>query len=221
MTQEETKTDETISDVQKSDDVSVTSLLAELVRKQDSRIDNFEKRFDSIENLIKEKNDNPVDSGVEAENKPKTEDADDVGDKVTVGNEVAPKPSEAQASIIAPAVEPNKTDTEGLKMENKMDEKEDDKKDEKKEEVEKTEDKEEDKDIKKSDSEYEIVKTVRPILKSRPSDATVIPTGYQILKAIASGFNGKTSSAEQSMIIAYEKLANGDFGTGFPTGESV
>jgi hypothetical protein len=205
---------ETISDVQKSNDVSVTTLLAELVRKQDSRIDSFEKRFDNLETLIKEANANPVDSGIEAENKPKTEDAKDVGDKVTIGNEYAPEPSNAQASIIAPAVNTSGTDNSGLQMENKMD----DDKEEDKKEIDKEDDKEEDdkKDIEKSDSEYEIVKTVRPA--GIKTDQVTAPTGYQILKAIIGGWNGKTNSVEESMNIAYNKLNRGEFGTGWSQG---
>jgi hypothetical protein len=217
MTTEEIKTDE-ISEIQKSD-TSIVSLLAELVRKQDSRMDSFEKEFTEVKSLIKEQNKNPVDTGVEAENKPKTEDAKDVGDKVTVGNEIAPKPSESQASIISPAVDSSGTDKSGLKMENKSD---DEEKDEKKDEVEKMDDDDEEKDEKKEvekSGEYEIVKTVRPILKSHPVDSqTTVPTGYQILKAIVSGWGGKTSSAEESLTIAYNKLEAGEFGNGFPTG---
>lgn len=221
MTNEEIKTEENTDAIQKSGETSLVSLVAELVRKQDSRIDSFEKKFDALETLIKEANKNPVDTGVEAENKPKTEDANDVGDKVTVGNEVAPKPSESQASIIAPAVESSGSDKSGLKMENKAD---DEDKEDKKEEVEKTEEKEDDKKedekVEKSatDSEYEIIKTVRPIMKSQSSESSEIPTGYQILKAITGGWNGKTSSAEEAMTIAYNKLESGEFGTGFPTG---
>ena len=234
MTTKETNTEENTDVVQKSaDETSLITLVAELVRKQDTRIDNqeetFGKRFEALETLIKEANKNPVDSGVEAENKPKTEDAKDVGDKVTAGNDVAPKPSDSQASIIAPAVEDSKTDTSGLKMENKAED-EDEKKDEKKEDVEKTDEdekkdekKEYAKEVTKSDdgTEYEIIKTVRPILKTNQVEATAIPTGYQVLKAIISGFNGKTSSVEESLTIAYNKLEAGEFGTGLPTGGYV
>lgn len=215
---DEIKTEQTVSDVQKSEDsTSLVSLVAELVRKQDARIDSFEKRFDGLESLLKEKNDNPVDQGVEAENKPKVE-GEDVGDKVTVGNEVAPKPSESQASIIAPAVEQSGSDKSGLQMENKSDD--EDKKEEKKdEEVEKTEDKEEDKkEVEKSvSSEYEIVETVRPISK-HVAEGTEYPTGYQVLKAIVGGWNGQTTSADQAMTIAYNKLQKGEFGTGTDEG---
>lgn len=216
MTNVETETTEQISEVQKSE-TSVNQILAELVKAQEARIttneEKVEKRFDEIVALIKEANANPVDSGVEAENKPKTEDSNDVGDKVTVGNEVAPSPHD-QASIIAPALEDSKTDTSGLKMENKSD----DKVEEKKEEVEKTDDEEDKKeDVKKS--EYEIVKTVRPARMVRDDEVEhKTPTGYQILKAIEGGFNGKTSSAEEALTIAYNKLISGEFGNGTPQG---
>jgi hypothetical protein len=106
----------------------------------------------------------------------------------------------------------------------KSDDGEDKKEDEKKEEVAKTEDSE-DKDDKKEevkksdevDSEYEIVKTVRPALKARDDESTT-PTGYQILKAISGGWNGQTSSAEEALVIAYNKLENGEFGNGLPGG---
>ena len=74
-------------------------------------------------------------------------------------------------------------------------------------------------EVKKSDetSEYEIVKTVRPVLKAQDEDST-IPTGYQILKAIAGGWNGQTSSAEEALVIAHNKLESGEFGNGLPQG---
>lgn len=225
MTNTETKTEE-ISEVQKADpvvktdDPSALQILAQIVQKQDVKIDGFQKSIDALTAVVKEHNANPVDSGVEAENKPKTEDADDVGDKVTIGNEVAPKPSDSQASIIAPALETNTADKEGLKMENKADD--DDKKEDKKEEVAKTDDDKKDEDkkeeIKKSDdSTYEIVKTVRPkvyIEEVRKS----VPTGYQVIKAAASGWDGATQSAEEALVIMYNKEANGEFGNGQPQG---
>lgn len=226
MTTEEKTTEKDSETIQKSED-SVTSLLASVLKKQDERLDNqeetFGKRFEALENLIKEQNKNPVDQGIEAENKPKVEDAKDVGDKVTIGNEVAPKPSEAQASIIAPAVDDSKKDQDGLKMENKADD-EDDKKEEKKEDVKKdddNDDKKDDKkeDVKKSDElEYEIVKTIRPQgLNSRNPENKSVPTGYQVIKAAISGWGGKTSSAEEALTIMYQKEARGEFGNGQPS----
>ena len=147
-TEKDVQTEEISETVQKSDDTSVTSILAQLVKAQEDRIDSFEKRFDGLETLIKEHNANPVDHGTEVENQPKVEDKDDVGDKVTVGNELAPSPKD-QASIIAPALQTPSADAEGLKMENKADDEK--KEDDKKEEVAKTED--EDKDDKKRRSQ--------------------------------------------------------------------
>lgn len=217
MTTEEQTTETQVSEVQKADeDTSVTSILAQLVKAQESRIDSFEKRFDGLETLIKEQNKNPVDQGVEdGTQAPAVSSPDDVGDPDKLGNTYAPSPKD-QASIVQPQKgEEPKSDTPSLTM-GKADG--EDKKEEDKEEVEKTdEDKKE--DVKKSESsEYEIVKTVRPLLKSRGEEEATIPTGYQILKAISSGWNGKTSSAEDALVIAYNKLESGEFGNGLPGG---
>ena len=220
-TELETKTEE-ISEIQKSDDSSVTSILAQLVKAQESRIDSFEKRFDGLETLIKEQNKNPVDKGVEDDTqKPAVEASNDVGDPDKLGETYAPSPK-GQASIVQPQpaeVDHSKDDAPSLTM-GKADEDEE-KKESKKEEVEKTEDSEDEKkeEVKKSDedSEYEIVKTVRPALRARDDESTT-PTGYQILKAISSGWNGQTSSAEEALVIAYNKLENGEFGNGLPGG---
>jgi hypothetical protein len=213
----ELETTEQVSEVQKSDDTSVTSILAQLVKSQESRIDSFEKRFDGLESLIKEQNKNPVDQGVEDDTQaPAVSSPNDVGDPDKLGNTYAPSPKD-QASIVPPQKgESPKTDAPSLTM-GKADGEEEDKK----EEVEKTEDEDEKKeDVKKSDSsEYEIVKTVRPLLKSRMGEEEKsIPTGYQILKAISSGWNGQTSSAEDALVIAYNKLESGEFGNGLPGG---
>ena len=214
----EQTTETQVSEVQKSDDdTSVTSILAQLVKAQESRIDSFEKRFDGLETLIKEQNKNPVDQGVEDDTQaPAVSSPNDVGDPDKLGNTYAPSPKD-QASIVPPQKgESPKTDAPSLTM-GKADGEEEDKK----EEVEKTEDEDEKKeDVKKSDSsEYEIVKTVRPLLKSRMGEEEKsIPTGYQILKAISSGWNGQTSSAEDALVIAYNKLESGEFGNGLPGG---
>jgi hypothetical protein len=201
---------ETISEIKKSDS-SLEGIVAEILKNQEVRIDKFEKRFDDLATLIKEHNANPVDTGVETESKPKVEDANDVGDKVTIENKLAPKPSDSQASIIASENESSGSDKSGLKMENKAEE------DEKKEEVKvEAKDDTKDEDVKKSiSSEYEFVKSVRPVSNVQTKS---YPTAYQVLKSITNGWNGKTSSAEQSLSIAYEKLHAGEFGNGFPTG---
>ena len=210
----ELETTEQVSEVKKSEDTSVTSILAQLVKAQESRIDSFEKRFDGLETLIKEQNKNPVDQGVEDDTQaPAVSSPNDVGDPDKLGNTYAPSPKD-QASIVPPQKgESPKSDAPSLTMGKADDE---DKKEEDKKEVEKT-DEDEKEDVKKSDSsEYEIVKTVRPLLKSRGEEETTIPTGYQILKAISSGWNGQTSSAEDALVIAYNKLESGEFGNGLP-----
>ena len=205
MTTEEQTTETQVSEVKKTDeDTSVTSILAQLVKAQESRIDSFEKRFDGLETLIKEQNKNPVDQGVEDDTQaPAVSSPNDVGDPDKLGNTYAPSPKD-QASIVPPQKgESPKTDAPSLTMG-------------KAEDVEKT-DEDEKEDVKKSDSsEYEIVKTIRPLLKSRGEEETTIPTGYQILKAISSGWNGQTSSAEDALVIAYNKLESGEFGNGLP-----
>ncbi len=212
----ELETTEQVSEVQKSEDTSVTSILAQLVKAQESRIDSFEKRFDGLETLIKEQNKNPVDQGVEDDTQaPAVSSPNDVGDPDKLGNTYAPSPKD-QASIVPPQKgEKPSTDAPSLTM-GKADDDEDKKEEDKKADVEKT-DEDEKEDVKKSDSsEYEIVKTVRPLLKSRGEEETSIPTGYQILKAISSGWNGQTSSAEDALVIAYNKLESGEFGNGLP-----
>lgn len=212
----ELETTEQVSEVKKSEDTSVTSILAQLVKAQESRIDSFEKRFDGLETLIKEQNKNPVDQGVEDDTQaPKVSSPTDVGDPDKLGNTYAPSPKD-QASIVPPQKgEKPSTDAPSLTM-GKADDDEDKKEEDKKADVEKT-DEDEKEDVKKSDSsEYEIVKTVRPLLKSRGEEETSIPTGYQILKAISSGWNGQTSSAEDALVIAYNKLESGEFGNGLP-----
>ena len=217
MTTEEQTTETQVSEVQKADeDTSVTSILAQLVKAQESRIDSFEKRFDGLETLIKEQNKNPVDQGVEDDTQaPAVSSPNDVGDPDKLGNTYAPSPKD-QASIVPPQKgEEPKSDAPSLTM-GKADGED---KEEDKEEVEKTEDEDKKEDVKKSESsEYEIVKTVRPLLKSRGEEETTTPTGYQILKAISSGWNGKTSSAEDALVIAYNKLEAGEFGNGLPGG---
>ena len=59
MTTEEKTTEKDSETIQKTED-SVTSLLASVLKKQDERIDTqeetFGKRFEALENLIKEQN---------------------------------------------------------------------------------------------------------------------------------------------------------------------
>lgn len=222
----ETKTDieEISKSVEKTDPMTETVLTlvksqTDQISSQNAQIAELSKK---LEELQKEKNENPVDKGVEVENKPAVS-SEDVGDKVTATNLVAPKPSEAQADIIPPAVKEPGTDNGELSMENKADE--EDKKEEKKEDIEKTDDSEykEDKkeevkkseDIKKSDYTYKVVETVRPLLKSNIQSGEK-PTAYQMLKGVADGF-GVTSDASEALVLMYQKMESGEFGDGRPS----
>lgn len=200
---------ETVSQIEKQD--SLVGIVAQVLKNQEARMDRFDKQFETIVALIKEKNANPVDTGVETESKPKTEDANDVGGKVTIENKLAPKPSDSQASIASDDNTKSGSDKSGLKMENKAEEGE---VEEKKEEV-KVDTTKESEDVKKSVQEYEFVKSVRPALNSQHKS---YPTAYQVLKSITSGWNGKTTDVAQSLIIAQQKLEAGEFGNGRPTG---
>ena len=203
----ETKTEEIRKE---NPDVKVDSMatvVTDLIKTKDSlilekanKIAELEK---AIEGLKKTHNANPVDKGIESEAMPKATDSDDVGDKTDAKNDIAPKPSDSQASIIAPAVKEPGKDTAGLSMENKAEEDES-KKEEKKEE------------IKKSHSIYKVVETVRPIIKSRGSYSD-IPSAYQMLKAVEGGF-GETRDADRALVLMHEKMARGEFGDGRPSG---
>lgn len=201
---------------------SMATVVTDLIKTKDILIEKQETEkqelLKKIEGLEKEANENPVDKGTEEKATLKVVDADDVGVKADAKNDVAPKPSEAQASIIPPAVKEPGTDSAGLSMENKSDEK----KDEKKEEV-KKEDKEEKKDEKKEEmkkslnSVYKVVETVRPAIFNKAISNEVEPTAYQMLKALEQGF-GVTKKAEDALVIMHQKMDAGEFGTGRGSG---
>lgn len=185
----------------------------ELIKNQDSKIEELSKK---IEELSKVVNQNPVDGGTEQSQAVKATDADDVGTKADAKNDVAPKPSEAQADIIPPAVKEPGKDEASVTMENKSDDsekKDEEKKDEVKKEDEKKEE-EKKEEVKKSDSTYKVVETVRPIIKSY--DNKSVPTAYQMLKACEQGF-GETKSADQALVILHQKMLKGEFGNGQPS----
>jgi hypothetical protein len=203
----ETKTEEIRKEDQTVKVDSMATVVTDLIKTKDSlilekanKIAELEK---ALEDLKKTHNQNPVDKGIENEAMPKATDADDVGDKTDAKNDIAPKPSDSQASIIAPAVKEPGKDTAGLSMENKADEDES-KKEEKKEEV------------KKANSIYKVVQTVRPIIKSHSYSAGT-PSAYQMLKAVEQGF-GETRDADRALVLMHEKMARGEFGDGRPSG---
>lgn len=219
----ETKTDEIRKEDQtvKVDPMAtvVSDLLKtkdELIKSRDSKIEELSKKIDELSKVV---NKNPVDGGIEQAQGLKATDPDDVGTKADAQNDVAPKPSEAQADIIPPAVKEPGTDSASVTMENKSDyseKKEDKKEDEmKKQEEEKEKEKEKKEEVKKTQSLYKVVETVRPIIKSR--DSANKPTAYQMLKACEQGF-GQTKNAADALVIMHQKMLKGEFGDGNPSG---
>lgn len=227
---EQTKSDEIRKEDQPEKVDSMATVVTDLIKtkdilieKQDSDIESLNKKIAELE---KTANQNPVDSGSEQKQSVKVTDADDVGTKADAKNDVAPKPSEAQASIIPPAVKEPGTDSAGLSMENKADEESDKKPEEKKAEEVKKEDekkdapkaeekKEEKKEyMDKSNDVYKVVETVRPIMKTREHIGEK-PTAYQMLKALENGF-GETKNANQALVLMHQKMQSGEFGDGLP-----
>lgn len=223
---DKTKTDE-ITKEDQSVDTTLANVVQDLIKTKDtliveksSKIEELEKKLAELNKVV---NANPVDGGIEQPQGVKATDPDDVGTDAKAKNDIAPKPSEAQADIIPPAVkEPSKDET-SVTMENKADDSEEKKPEEKKEEVKKDEEpkKEEKKEetkteeVKKSDATYKIVETVRPMIKAR-ADNDNVPTAYQMLKAVENGF-GETRDAAQALVIMHQKMLKGEFGDGNPS----
>lgn len=190
-----------------------------LIVEKSSQIDELQKKIAELEKTV---NANPVDKGTEQAQALKATDADDVGTKADAKNDVAPKPSEAQASIIAPAVKEPGKDEASVTMENKADDSEKPEKTDKDPKHEMAKDDDEKKDekkmeeVKKIDSIYKVVDTVRPLIKSSVAQDSV-PTAYQMLKACEQGF-GETKDANQALVIMHQKMQKGEFGDGTVTG---
>jgi len=227
-------TDETKTEITKEDqsvDTTLANVVQDLIKTKDtliveksSRIEELEKKLADLSKDHDVVNANPVDGGIEKPQGVKATDPDDVGTDAKADNYIAPKPSEAQADIIPPAVkEPSKDET-SVTMENKADDSDEKKPEEKKEEVKKDEEpkKEEEKkeetkteEVKKADPAYKIVETVRPMIKAR-ADNDNVPTAYQMLKAVENGF-GETRDAAQALVIMHQKMLKGEFGDGNPS----
>lgn len=200
---DETKIETQTSEIQKSEE---TSLLAQILKQHSDEIANVTKSQTEILAALKKMQDaNPVDHGTSAESKPKVEDPSDVGDKENNATSYAPD-GDAQGSIRTPAGKPSGTDS--------LSKADDEKKEKEEEKVE---------DVKKSLAGsdgyvYEIVKAVRPKFGLLPENPVNAPTGYQLIKAINSGFGGKYNTYEKSFIHAYEGVLAGTYGTGNPGG---
>jgi len=208
-----------------------------LIEKQNSEIETYKKEIEALKKVTTNvTNVNPVDGGIEEKQPLKAIDPDDVGTSAKGENAIAPKPSDSQASIIAPALKEPGKDEASVVMENKADDSHEgkvptgegepkkDAKVEKADEEKKTEEKKEEpkkeektEEVKKSidDSTYKVVETVRPLIKAR-SDPNGKPTAYQMLKAVEQGF-GETKDAAQSLILMHQKMLAGEFGDGNPS----
>lgn len=200
---------EKTSEITKSDS---ETLIAQILKQQSEQNAALLKSNAEVLEAIKKMGDsNPVDHGTSAESKPKVEDASDVGDKENNSASYAPSGKD-QASIIAPAGKPSGTDSVAKAEDEKEDkEKKEEKPVEKAEEIQKA----------ATDSDgykYEFVKAVRPKYGLLPQTPSNSPTGYQIIKAINSGFGGKYDTYEKSFIHAYENVISGAYGTGNPGG---
>lgn len=189
------------------------NLLTSVTKQNSDAIKTIQTSVDAINaKLTKAEDVNPVAHGVTVENQQKVQDPMDVGDKVTAGNAYG---QSIQANIIAPAAKDPGADTNGLQMESKAVVA--------KEEEEKKEEKKEEKEVEKVVTQvkkvyqYETVEAVRPRFynKSIPERPA---TAYQMLKAIESGWGGKTNDPQEALTIAINKFEDGEFGTGFAVG---
>ena len=205
---DEIKSETQTSEITKSDSESLIAQILKQNQEQTTAV--LKSQTEILEAIKKMQDSNPVAHGTSAESKPKVEDASDVGDKEKNSASYAPD-GDAQASIRTPAGKPSGTDSLSKADEDKKEEKKEDK-----EAVEKSEIK---KSIVASDGySYEIVKAVRPKIGLLPENPVNAPTGYQLIKAINSGFGGKFDTYEKAFIHAYENTLAGKYGTGNPGG---
>lgn len=205
---------------------NIEELLTTVVKQLSDKQTETDKTLKSI--LAKLEDKNPVAHGGTLEIMPKVQDGNDAGAPVTATNRYG---QSLQASIIAPAVNTPATDEAGLSMEEAK------KADVKKEKEEKTKEtegednenkrkvnREVEEDLKPTEKstvkktfEYVKVEPVRPEIFSKLMESyNPNVTGYQILKAIETGWDGKYTSADASLEEAIARLNRGEFGTGSP-----
>src|SRR5574337_575907 len=203
---------ETESKINKTDD-----LIALLVKGQTKTSESIEKLAGDVKTLITKLGDsNPVAHGPVLEAKPKTTDEQEIGDPVKATNSYG---HSQQASIIHSENPQSESDKDGLSMEhNKSSIKKEEPKPEEKKEEEK-EGMEKSKDMTKSNTSngfnYVKVDAVRPAIFAKTFEGTPA-TGYQLIKAVQSGWNGKYTDADGAMSELYQRLSKGEFGMGVP-----
>ena len=210
-------------------------LMTLLVKATTKTSESMEKLAGDVKTLITKLGDsNPVAHGPVLEAKPKQSDEQEIGDPIKAPNAYN---ENHQASIIHSENPQSDSDKDGLSMEHKKSTKvkkeESEKesgKDDEEEEVNITVNEKENeggkgglkkniKDMKKTHNasgfDYVKVEAVRPAIFAKTFEGTPA-TGYEILKAIQSGWNGKFTDADSSMSEAYQRLSKGEFGMGVP-----
>lgn len=200
------------TDVKKDEDV-----LAILAKVSVQNSENIEKLTKQLETVISKLGDsNPVAHGGVLEAKPKSTDEQEIGDKVKATNNYG---QSRQASIINSENPQSEADKDDLSMEEhkkssqvvrKEPEEEEESEEKKEKEMEK-------KDVKKAHNgfQYVQVESQRPEIFAKTWTGPLV-TGYQIQKAIESGWGGKFHDAESSITEAYMHLIKGEYGTGAP-----
>ncbi|MDE1839880.1 MAG: hypothetical protein KGH87_08175 [Thaumarchaeota archaeon] len=193
-------------------------LIALLVKAQTKTSESIEKLAGDVKTLITKLGDsNPVAHGPVLEAKPKTTDEQEIGDPIKATNSYG---HSQQASIIHSENPQSESDKDDLSMEHNKSsiKKEEEPKPEEKKEEEK-EGMEKSKDMTKSNTSngfnYVKVDAVRPAIFAKTFEGTPA-TGYQLIKAVQSGWNGKYTDADGAMSELYQRLSKGEFGMGVP-----
>jgi len=231
-----------LADVTKQNSDSIakqTENITKLVDGQDSITKTLETFGDNItksltealkQNVHASDNNNPVESGLGMEQKPKVENAKDVGDKTTAPNAYAPGEygstgrggNEPGGDKGVPKME-NKDMKEGYpEGEKKTDEKPKEEKkaegEEKPKEEKKTEDKpkEETKEDPEKENKYKSFNydnntTIRPQAMSKSFES--YPDGYQIIKAALNGWGVEGIDGDGAYTETIKRLNNYEFGS--------
>jgi len=210
MTQEDTKPvikaeDEKVDEEKKEEVVksvdhsSEISLLTTMIKSHESKFDAMDTVLkgisEKLDGIQKAESKNPVEPGVTVEEKPAVSDDKDVGAPATESEKSPAPPGDAAGSIVPPAGEPQKGD-DGMAKAEKISEYR----------------------TLPDGYQFKVIKAQRP---SQGIPDNGFPTGYDLLKAITSGWSDaqgmrKHSSYEQSFKEGFNRVLNKEFGTGDP-----
>ncbi len=206
-------------DVIKTSDV--ISLLTQSITKQNEIIEKQGETLSTLTETIEGlKKSNVAGEGATDDKAPPAAKGKDVGLKSKLETEY--QGGSDQSGINKPDESPAVADKVRMTKEEEEDKKED-KKEDKPKEMEKSlqnptsEDKNPN-EIVKMDNGYEYVKTSTPRVSTEQFDYSKSMTGYDIIKAVESGWNGKYEDYTQSMTEMYRLSNQGAFGSGEPTG---